>query len=74
MGRKSVFAAGLLVAGLIIGRQCDSPDFKSAGAHFNPDETKHGLMNAEGPHAGDMPNLHVPESAASSWSRCSTNW
>lgn len=108
MGRKSVFAAGLLVAGLIIGspagaaagdkasavlkdasgkevgrvelaprshwhssgrprpprtcgRQCNSPDFKSAGAHFNPDETKHGLMNAEGPHAGDMPNLERGE-------------
>jgi len=42
--------------------KCDPPDFKSAGAHFNPDETKHGLMNPEGPHAGDMPNLHVPES------------
>jgi Cu-Zn family superoxide dismutase len=42
--------------------KCEPPDFKSAGGHFNPDETKHGLMNAEGPHAGDMPNLHVPES------------
>jgi Cu-Zn family superoxide dismutase len=42
--------------------KCEWPDFKSAGAHFNPDETKHGLMNPEGPHAGDMPNLHVPES------------
>jgi Cu-Zn family superoxide dismutase len=42
--------------------KCEPPDFKSAGPHFNPDETKHGLMNAEGPHAGDMPNLHVPES------------
>jgi Cu-Zn family superoxide dismutase len=42
--------------------KCNAPDFKSAGAHFNPDETKHGLMNGEGPHAGDMPNLHVPES------------
>jgi Cu-Zn family superoxide dismutase len=41
--------------------KCDPPDFKSAGPHFNPDETKHGLMNPEGPHAGDMPNLHVPE-------------
>jgi Cu-Zn family superoxide dismutase len=40
--------------------KCDPPDFKSAGPHFNPDETKHGLMNPEGPHAGDMPNLHVP--------------
>ncbi|MGH6825395.1 superoxide dismutase family protein [Methyloceanibacter sp.] len=42
--------------------KCEPPDFKSAGPHFNPDETKHGLMNAEGPHAGDMPNLHVPDS------------
>jgi Cu-Zn family superoxide dismutase len=40
--------------------KCEPPDFKSAGPHFSPDETKHGLMNAEGPHAGDMPNLHVP--------------
>jgi superoxide dismutase, Cu-Zn family len=40
--------------------KCDAPDFKSAGAHFNPDEKKHGLMNPEGPHAGDMANLHVP--------------
>jgi Cu-Zn family superoxide dismutase len=40
--------------------KCEGPDFKSAGPHFNPDETKHGLMNADGPHAGDMPNLHVP--------------
>jgi Cu-Zn family superoxide dismutase len=42
--------------------KCEPPDFKSAGPHFNPDETEHGLMNAEGPHAGDMPNLHVPDS------------
>jgi Cu-Zn family superoxide dismutase len=41
--------------------KCEPPDFKSAGPHFNPDTTKHGLMNPEGPHAGDMPNLHVPE-------------
>jgi Cu-Zn family superoxide dismutase len=42
--------------------KCEPPDFKSAGAHFNPDQTKHGMMNSEGPHSGDMPNLHVPES------------
>ncbi len=41
--------------------KCDPPDFTSAGGHYNPDQTKHGLMNPEGPHAGDMPNLHVPE-------------
>ena len=41
--------------------KCEPPDFKSAGPHYNPDETKHGLMNPEGPHSGDMPNLHVPD-------------
>ncbi len=40
--------------------KCDAPDFKSAGGHFNPTNAKHGLMNAAGPHEGDMPNLHVP--------------
>ena len=40
--------------------KCEPPDFKSAGPHFNPDAAKHGLKNPEGPHAGDMPNLHVP--------------
>ena len=40
--------------------KCEPPDFKSAGPHFNPREHKHGLENPEGPHAGDMPNLHVP--------------
>src|SRR5262245_61249678 len=42
--------------------KCEPPDFKSAGPHFNPDNAKHGVMNPEGPHAGDMPNLHVPDS------------
>jgi Cu-Zn family superoxide dismutase len=40
--------------------KCEAPDFKSAGPHFNPDQTKHGYLSAEGPHAGDMPNLHIP--------------
>ncbi len=39
--------------------KCDSPDFKSAGGHFNPEGKKHGLDNPEGPHAGDMPNFIV---------------
>jgi Cu-Zn family superoxide dismutase len=42
--------------------KCEPPDFKSAGPHFNPDATQHGLMNSQGPHAGDMPNLIVPDS------------
>jgi superoxide dismutase, Cu-Zn family len=40
--------------------KCDAP-FESAGPHFNPGNHKHGIMAGEG-HAGDMPNLHVPQS------------
>jgi Cu-Zn family superoxide dismutase len=40
--------------------KCDGPDFKSAGGHFNPMKKQHGFMTAEGPHAGDMPNIDVP--------------
>jgi len=41
--------------------KCEPP-FTSAGGHFNPGNKKHGLMAAEGHHAGDMPNLHIPPS------------
>ncbi|HET7679152.1 MAG TPA: superoxide dismutase family protein [Xanthobacteraceae bacterium] len=41
--------------------KCEAP-FTSAGGHFNPDKKKHGLLAAEGSHAGDMPNLHIPAS------------
>ena len=41
--------------------KCEAP-FNSAGGHFNPTNKKHGMMAAEGYHAGDMPNLHVPQS------------
>ena len=40
--------------------KCEAP-FESAGPHFNPDNHKHGMMSGPG-HAGDMPNLHVPQS------------
>ena len=40
--------------------KCEAP-FDSAGPHFNPANHKHGMMSGEG-HAGDMPNLHVPQS------------
>lgn len=39
--------------------ECHGPDFKSAGAHFNPFGKKHGTKNPEGPHAGDLPNFTV---------------
>lgn len=39
--------------------KCEAPDFKSAGGHFNPANKKHGSLNPEGHHAGDLPNLTV---------------
>jgi Cu-Zn family superoxide dismutase len=41
---------------------CTAPDAMSAGGHFNPEGKKHGKDNPAGPHAGDMPNLDVPNS------------
>lgn len=41
--------------------ECEPPDFKSAGNHFNPDEKEHGLLHPKGAHAGDLPNLIVGE-------------
>ncbi len=38
------------------------PDFGAAGGHYNPTDAEHGFMAAGGPHAGDMPNIHVPDS------------
>lgn len=46
--------------------KCGTPDFKSAGGHFDPFGRKHGLKNPEGAHVGDMPNLLVgPDGTAS---------
>ncbi len=38
---------------------CDAPDFTTAGGHWNPTGMKHGSMNPQGPHEGDLPNLIV---------------
>ena len=35
--------------------------FQASGGHLDPDEREHGLLNPEGPEAGDLPNLHVHE-------------
>lgn len=37
--------------------KCETPDFKSAGPHFNPHQKQHGLKNPHGSHSGDLPNL-----------------
>jgi Cu-Zn family superoxide dismutase len=43
--------------------KCDaSTGFKSAGGHFNPEHKHHGIMNPEGMHEGDLPNIEVPAS------------
>jgi Cu-Zn family superoxide dismutase len=42
----------------MVGR-CDAPDFTSAGGHWNPASAKHGTMNPQGPHMGDLPNLVI---------------
>ena len=39
-------------------------DFKAAGGHFKGENEAHGLLVGEGPHGGDMPNIHVPDSGA----------
>ena len=39
--------------------KCEKPDFKSAGGHFGPRGSKHGMEVPQGPHAGDMPNIFV---------------
>lgn len=39
--------------------KCIAPDFKSAGAHFNPTEKQHGHLNPKGSHLGDLQNIIV---------------
>jgi len=39
---------------------CSAEDFSSAGGHIAGDKA-HGVLNADGPHPGDMPNLTVKE-------------
>jgi len=42
---------------------CSADDFTSAGGHI-AGEADHGVMAENGPHPGDLPNAHVPESGA----------
>jgi superoxide dismutase, Cu-Zn family len=36
-----------------------TPTFDAAGGHFNPTSRQHGYRNANGAHAGDLPNINV---------------
>ena len=46
--------------------KCEGPAFTSAGGHFNPESKKHGTMNPDGPHAGDMNNFTVTKAGVGS--------
>jgi Cu-Zn family superoxide dismutase len=37
--------------------ECEGPDFELAGGHYNPEDKDHGLLNPDGPHTGDLPNI-----------------
>jgi Cu-Zn family superoxide dismutase len=39
--------------------RCDPPSFSSAGGILNPFNKKHGLLNQDGPMAGDLPSLVI---------------
>jgi Cu-Zn family superoxide dismutase len=47
--------------------RCDPPDFASAGGIFNPFGKQHGLLNPDGPMAGDLPSLVIGTSGLTSY-------
>ncbi|WP_460452109.1 superoxide dismutase family protein [Alsobacter sp. SYSU BS001988] len=42
-----------------VGDCSDTDKFMNSKAHVNHDARKHGLLNAEGPDNGDLPNLYA---------------
>ncbi|RIK56265.1 MAG: superoxide dismutase [Chloroflexi bacterium] len=44
-----------------------TPDFAAAGGHFNPTGAQHGLDNANGPHAGDLPNIEFADDGSATY-------
>ncbi len=42
---------------------CDdaAEGFQASGGHVNPDDRAHGLLNPDGPDAGDLPNVFVAD-------------
>lgn len=52
--RPGTYAAHIHAVG-----RCDTPDFASAGPHWNPQGRQHGRENPAGAHVGDLPNIVV---------------
>ena len=42
-----------------VGDCSDTAKFMNSKAHVNHDQSKHGLLNPEGPDEGDLPNVHA---------------
>lgn len=63
-GRLTDMPAGVHGIHIHDSGKCDPPDFKSAGAHFNPSGKQHGEFNAQGHHEGDMGNVRVDPSGS----------
>ena len=44
-----------------------TPTFDAAGDHFNPEGAQHGLLDPDGPHAGDLPNVVIAEDGTTTY-------
>ncbi len=44
-----------------VGDCSDVGEFQLSGGHVNPEGREHGLLNPDGPDAGDLPNLFANE-------------
>jgi superoxide dismutase, Cu-Zn family len=42
-----------------VGDCSDTGKYEASKGHVNHDEAKHGLLNAEGPDQGDLPNIYA---------------
>ena len=42
-----------------VGNCSDTQTFEASKAHINHDQSKHGLLNPDGPDEGDLPNVYA---------------
>jgi Cu-Zn family superoxide dismutase len=52
--------------------RCDPPDFSSAGPIYNPLSKQHGLLNPDGPMAGDLPSLVIGPAGLATYNTAAT--